>query len=177
MPMVRQPLSVEHALLGLVRERPMHGYEIYQRLRAGQGLGLVWQVKQGLLYAMLKRLEQDGLLTATLEARGARPPRKLWQLTPEGARIFAEWLRQPVKHGRDFRLEFLAKLFFARQDGAPAVGALVGAQRATTMSLLAKLKERAAALERERSYDWLVLRYRIGQLEAALRWLDECDAV
>lgn len=175
--MVRQPLSVEYALLGLVRERPMHGYEIYQRLRAGQGLGLVWQVKQGLLYAMLNRLEEDGLLTASLEARGARPPRKLWQLTPEGARDFAVWLRKPVEHGRDVRVEFLAKLFFAWQDGALATHTLIEAQRAMTTGLLAKLKERAAALERERSYDWLVLRYRIGQLEAALQWFDECAGV
>jgi hypothetical protein len=37
------------------------------------------------------------------------------------------------------------------------------------------LREQAATLRAERSYDWLVLRYRIGQLEAALDWLDECD--
>ncbi len=174
MPMVRQPLSVEHALLGLVRERPMHGYEIHQRLHAGQGLGLVWPVKQGLLYAMLNRLEQEGLLTATLEAQGARPPRKLWQLTADGAQILAEWLQQPVAHGRDFRVEFLAKLYFVRQDGPLAVHALIEAQRAATTSLVATLKASAAVLERERSYEWLVLRYRIGQLEAVLDWLDEC---
>ena len=42
-------------------------------------------------------------------------PRKMLRLTPRGREAFAEWVRNPVEHGRDFRLEFLAKLYFATQ--------------------------------------------------------------
>lgn len=174
MPMVRQPLNVEHALLGLVRNHPLHGYEIHQRLCARHGLGRVWQIKQGLLYATLNRLEAEGLLAAELEPQGARPPRKLWQLTPDGVQVFTDWLKQPISHGRDFRIEFLAKLFFACQDGVTTAQTLIDVQRVATTDLLSALKAAAATLEAARSYDWLVLRYRVGQLEAALAWLDEC---
>ena len=37
-------------------------------------------------------------------------------LTPDGLAAFDRWVASPVAHGRDFRLEFLAKLYFAMQS-------------------------------------------------------------
>ena len=42
-PMIRQPLTIEYALLGFLRQQPRHGYEIYQQLSDPTGLGLVWR--------------------------------------------------------------------------------------------------------------------------------------
>lgn len=173
MPMVRQPLTIEHALLGFVRRQPMYGYEIYQRLLASVELGLVWSLKQSQVYALLAKLEQEGYLAGSLEAQGARPPRKILRLTEAGATAFAAWVGSPVLHGRDFRLEFLAKLYFARHEGAaPALG-LVARQRQASQRRLAELRARIAALP-PHSYDWLVLQFRIGQIEAILAWLETC---
>ncbi len=49
----RSPLSYEYALLGFLSNRPMHAYEIHRRLRKASGLRLIWNVKQGQLYALL----------------------------------------------------------------------------------------------------------------------------
>ncbi len=174
MPMIKQPLTIEYALLGFVRQQPMYGYEIHQRLLASAELGLVWTIKQSLCYAHLTRLEEEGLLRSTLVTQGARPARKMLQLTPAGEAAFLAWVRSPVEHGRDLRLEFLAKLYFARQESAVAALELTERQRQEFALRLAALQEQAAALAASRSYDWLVLRYRIGQLEAALAWLDTC---
>ncbi len=176
MPMVKQPLTIEHALLGLLRQQPMYGYEIHQRLLASAELGLVWRIKQSLLYAHLIRLEEEGLISSMLEPQGSKPPRKILQITPAGAAIFLAWVGSPVEYGRDFRLEFLAKLYFARMEGIPAALQLVARQREASAQRLANLQQRGATLESEHSYDWLVLRYRIGQIEAALAWLDLCAA-
>ena len=81
-PMVKQPLTVELALLGFLRQQPMHAYEIHQTLMRNEALGLVWHLKQSLVYVMLERLEAAGYLTNTLEHRNSRPPRKILQLTP-----------------------------------------------------------------------------------------------
>ena len=86
MPMVKLPLTMEHALLGLVRQRPMYAYEIHQTLAQAEALGLVWQLKQSQTYALLARLEDAGYLASTLEAQDSRPPRKVLQLTPAGRR-------------------------------------------------------------------------------------------
>ncbi len=63
--MVRTPLSMEYILLGLVFKQPMYGYEIHQLLSQPEGLGLIWHLKQSQLYALLEKLEKDGLLEAS----------------------------------------------------------------------------------------------------------------
>ena len=105
-----------------------------------------------------------------------RPPRKLLHLTPGGRAAFARWLVAPVAHGRDFRLEFLAKLYFASQDHPASAGTLIATQQVACRDWLADLRARADALRDARDYDWLVLQFRIGQIEAILGWLEVCAA-
>lgn len=172
--MVKQPLTIEHALLGFLQQQPMHAYEIHQTLRRAKALGLVWHLKQSLLYVMLERLETEAYVTSSLELQGSRPPRKILHLTPSGQQAFAEWLTAPVGHGRDFRLEFLAKLYFASQSNPGRASALIDAQQAACRDWLIDLRVQAKPLEDARNYDWLVLQFRIGQIEAIVAWLDVC---
>jgi len=174
--MVSAPLTLEHALLGFLRQRAMYPYEIYQTLAQAQELGRVWHLKQSQLYALLARLEEAGYLSTTTESQGTRPPRKVMTLTPSGLAAFDRWLRTPVAHGRDFRLEFLAKLFFAGQAGARAVSSLIERQLQACHSWLVDLEAQAAVLQRERQYDWLVVQFRIYQIQAIVSWLDTCAA-
>lgn len=175
-PMVKQPLTIEHALLGFLRQEPMHAYEIHQTLMRNEALGLVWHIKQSLVYVMLERLEIEAFITPTLESQGTRPPRKLLHLTPAGRTAFTEWRITPVAHGRDFRLEFLAKLYFASQDSPASAMVLIAAQQQACRGWLADLRAQADARSAAHDYDWLVLQFRAGQIEAILDWLDLCAA-
>lgn len=175
MPMVKLPLKIEHALLGFVRRQPMYGYEIYQRMVASSEIGLVWNLKQSMLYAVLARLENEGYLRSTIETQDSRPPRKILSLTPRGEEAFVRWVAAPVKHSRDFRIEFLAKLYFALQDGAEPARALVQRQRQATRATVEAIQRQANDMQHH-SYDWLVLQFRIGQTAALLDWLDLCEA-
>jgi PadR family transcriptional regulator, regulatory protein AphA len=175
-PMVKLPLTIEHALLGFVHQRPMHAYEIHQTLMRAEALGLVWHIKQSLVYVYLERLEEEGYLTSTLEPQGSRPPRKVLHLTAAGRAAFARWLESPVEHGRDFRLEFLAKLFFACQGDPASATTLVARQQEACRAWLAELQAQADVMDAARTYDWLVIQFRIGQIEAILTWLDTCAA-
>lgn len=175
-PMVKIPMRMEHVLLGFLRQRPMHAYEIHQTLMQAQALGLVWRVKQSQLYAHIARLEDEGYVTSVIEPQQARPARKVLHLTPAGEAAFADWVSAPVEHGREFRLEFLAKLFFASQLDRATLDALLHGQREANSALIDQLNQTIAELETERHFDRLVLRFRVGQLEASLAWLDECAA-
>jgi PadR family transcriptional regulator AphA len=175
-PMIKTPLTLEHALLGFLHQRSMHAYEIHQTLLRAEALGLVWHLKQSLVYLMLDRLEEANYVSVTLEPQGSRPPRKVLQLTAAGKQAFERWLVAPVAHGRDFRLEFLAKLYFASQDEPTAAGALIVHQQTACRAWLDDLRTQAARLSEARDYDWLVLQFRIGQIEAILTWLDLCAA-
>jgi len=49
---------LELAILGLLKERSMHGYQLSKRLT--DSLGGFWRVSYGSLYPTLRRLERDG---------------------------------------------------------------------------------------------------------------------
>ncbi|HET6949069.1 MAG TPA: PadR family transcriptional regulator [Acidimicrobiales bacterium] len=69
--------DVRNALLALLAERPMHGYEMIQEL-AGR-TGGIWRPSPGSVYPTLQMLEDEGLVIA--DSGGAR---KRYTLTDEG---------------------------------------------------------------------------------------------
>lgn len=167
-------LTIEHALLGFLTEQPLHGYQIYQRLQAAQQLGLVWHLKQAHLYVLLGKLEAAEFVAAELLAQDARPPKRVLHLTAAGRSAFNAWLQSPVRHGRDLRIEFLAKLFWAQHQGSAAAQQLIAAQRTVCEAWLAEIPDELAPEVDVQPYAWLVRSFRRGQIEAMLAWLDTC---
>jgi DNA-binding PadR family transcriptional regulator len=53
-------IMLELAVLGLLKEQPLHGYELKKRL--GETLGFLWGVSYGSLYPALRRLEGAGAI-------------------------------------------------------------------------------------------------------------------
>jgi len=153
----------------------MHAYEIHQRLRKASGLRLIWTVKQGQLYALLARLEDEGLIASTLEPQGGRPPRKMLSLTADGEAAFRRWMVEPVRRPRHFRQVFLAKLYFAAQDSPETLRLLLDRQRIASQSLLESLQCQVDAVQGQRPYEQLVYRLRALQTTAHLQWLDEVE--
>ncbi len=169
----KQSLTIELSLLGLLRRQPMHPYELFQQLQRKDALSFIWQVKQSHLYALLDRLEANGYLIHQLETQGSRPPRKVLSLTPAGESRFMAWVTTPVVHGRDMRLEFLAKFYFARLEGLSTVIQLLERQLSCCRQWLTDNEKRIACLAAN-SFERLVLRYRTGQIQATIDWLEEC---
>ncbi len=171
----RSPLSYEYALLGFLSQQPMHAYEIQQRLRQTSGLRLVWTVKQGQLYALLARLEEEGYIASALEPQEGHPPRKMLSLTTQGEETLQRWLVEPVRRPRQFRQEFLAKLFLASQAGPATLRRLLESQVAANLRLLEDQQSQIDSAPLDQPYERLVYRWRAAQTEAHLRWLDECQ--
>jgi DNA-binding PadR family transcriptional regulator len=70
--------DVRAAILTLLTERPMHGYEMIQEI-AARSNGL-WKPSPGSVYPTLQLLEDEGLIAAT-ETDGSK---KLFELTDDG---------------------------------------------------------------------------------------------
>lgn len=171
-PRLKQPLSLEHAILGFVRQQALHGYEIYQHLSAPDGLGMIWSLKQSQFYALVAKLEQEGYLDTTLEYHGFHPPRKLLHLTADGAAAFATWIKSPVRHLDDRWCEFLAKLYFAQRTDYGTAQELMTRQRSLSTAWLDKLNGQLQGLDAAQTYARQVLQLHIHQLETFLDWLD-----
>jgi len=176
-PNVRHSLSIELALLGFLRQGPLHGYQIHQQLSGPSGLSQVWRLKQSQLYALLARLDEAGYISGTLQAQESRPARRVYSLTPRGEAVYLEWVRSPVSVPRQIRQEFLTKLYFARRESTQAYAELVIAQRAATHGWLADLQARSPASPDAEPQTWLVYQYRIHHIQAILDWLTLCERV
>jgi PadR family transcriptional regulator PadR len=80
---------VEPALLLLLRERPMHGYELLERLP--EVTGDEARVDVGNLYRVLRALEDEGIVTSEWSAELPGPARRTYELTDAGRRLLDHW--------------------------------------------------------------------------------------
>ncbi|MFJ7126997.1 PadR family transcriptional regulator [Streptomyces sp. NPDC098101] len=84
---------LELSILGFLYERPLHGYELKERIH---GLsGHVRPVSDGALYPAITRLVRNGLVDSRTEPGASAAPRRTLSLTPEGRRELLDRLRAP----------------------------------------------------------------------------------
>jgi len=136
----------------------------------------VWRMKQSQLYALLTKLEDEEYLVTTLQPQEARPPRKVYSLTAAGRSAFELWLMTPVTHGRQMRVEFLAKLYFAYRQGPQVVAPLLTQQVLTCRQWLAELQAQGNTAAAVDPFAQAVYHFRITQVESFLTWLLLCQA-
>ena len=172
MPRQSSPLSVEYVLLGFLEQESIHGYDLYKRLNSLEPVGLVWRIKQSQLYAIMDRLEVEGLVTSTVIPGESHPNRKQYELTDSGRATFMSWRSSPVQHGREIRMEFLAKLFFALQAGKETTLALVKNQLASCSTWADNIENALNETPETKIYERIVFQYRLTQMRAVIDWLE-----
>jgi poly-beta-hydroxybutyrate-responsive repressor len=79
---------VEPSLLLLLRERPLHGYELLERIPE---LGVEGRVDIGNLYRLLRALEEEGLVSSEWSAELPGPAKRTYELTAEGRKLLDRW--------------------------------------------------------------------------------------
>jgi PadR family transcriptional regulator AphA len=166
-PTERDRNPAEYLILGVLAGGNLHGYDLYQYLE--ENLGRIWTLGRSQTYALLSRMEQAGLVAHQRQAQEKRPDRKNFSLTPLGRKIFNHWVRAPVEHIRDLRLEFLAKIHFLEKSDRKWVEKLIEGQQEVCREKFSRLEERkrSAPSGMERlTYD-----FRLSQARAALDWL------
>ena len=83
---------LELAILGLLKERGMHGYQLKKRL--ADTLGSFWQVSYGSLYPALKRLQRQGAVEMVFPKEDVGRRKNVYRITAEGEALFAEMLER-----------------------------------------------------------------------------------
>jgi DNA-binding PadR family transcriptional regulator len=164
------------ALLGLLLEKPAHGYDLSRRFAPTSALGDIIHLSPSHLYALLARLERDGLITGEVQDAGNHPQRRVYHLTSAGREAIQRWIDHPVTHPRDMRLDFPLKLYIARSFGAARVEELVDRQRAVFRDYIARLQgeDKPADSVDDAAFLDLMRMGRIGRAQAALDWLNHC---
>jgi PadR family transcriptional regulator AphA len=118
-PRVELSLS-DWAVLGVVAQRPTHGWPVVRALAADGTLGRVWTVGRPVVYRSLTTLADAGLIEPAGDAPGVRgPQRTIMRVTRSGRSALRKWLATPVVHVRDIRTEFLLKLALLDEANEP----------------------------------------------------------
>jgi len=167
---MRKELAPQWALLGLLTQKPMHGYELYRYFTDPSALGQVWYLGLSQMYKLLKELEGQGHLEATVEEQENYPDRKVYHITPAGRAAFLQWMEKPISSPRLIRVEFLAKLFLAQLLGAEMIERVISIQLETCQAQLTRLQKRAS----DKGFGHLVFQFRKGQIQAVIDWLRTC---
>jgi DNA-binding PadR family transcriptional regulator len=164
---VKTRFSTEFVLLGTLFQGPKHGYEIIRFLEST--LESTWQVSTSQLYVLLKKLEREGYLKSSLKAQESRPSKRVFSLTAEGRKVFLEWLRCPVEHVRDLRIEFLAKLFFFLHLSLGGGKDLIKGQTRILEEIKKRFQKRRG--QENDPFNRLVLGIKLRTIETWLQWL------
>ena len=166
-------MSVRFAILGLLAQKPRHGYELRAAFEAVVGGDVNWDVKPAQIYTTLDRLEEAGLVERSSDlGEGDEPSRRVYALTASGHAALAEWFSQGVTpdHQRD---EFFVKLMTALVSGEGKLDRIIQTQRAHLFQELhAATSLRDSYNPRTEMAQILLLDKAVMHLEADLRWLD-----
>ncbi|MCC6236130.1 MAG: helix-turn-helix transcriptional regulator [Dehalococcoidia bacterium] len=162
----------QYAILGLLEHTPAHGYQLQRSFAPDGDLTGVLPLEQASLYGALKELANQGLIQGVEAREGLRPPKTVYQLTPDGRRLLASWLKRPVERLRQVRLDFLLKIYFTRKHGRRAVRSLVDAQVSACHEYLSQLEARAAEIDPD-DFVYLVIESRTSAARSTLDWLRE----
>jgi len=171
MPRKKSGLSAaEYAIIGLVQQQPMHGYQIAREMAPNQGLGLICPLRLSNVYLLLGNLERRGLIAVDHRSQDAYPPKTVYKATAAGRRAFESWLRQPPARLREVRLDFLLKLYFLQGKDSASLPGLVEQQIDFCRQFLSEWEALTAAAEPD-SFDHLALQSKLSAARGTLDWL------
>jgi DNA-binding PadR family transcriptional regulator len=159
-------VSIPYALLGLLEERPRHGYEL--KGLYDERFGAKPPLRFGQVYTTLARLRRDGLVDISAVESGAGPERKLYLITPTGVADLERWLYEPEPPETYRRKGLFTKVVLALMSGRPAEE-ILDAQRAAHLVRMRELTDRK---RRGDLTDALATDFELFHLEADLRWVE-----
>jgi DNA-binding PadR family transcriptional regulator len=169
---------LELAILGLLQEAPMHGYELRKELATKLGT-LRAAISYGTLYPTLKRLKLAGWISEAEANDDIVPPmtskrgRVVYKITAEGKEHFADLLTQAGPETYDdagFGVHFT---FFSRTDRATRLRILEGRRRRIEERREGLREILARAADRLDAYTLELQRHGLEACEREVRWLEE----
>ncbi|KWW98409.1 Uncharacterized protein LI90_29 [Carbonactinospora thermoautotrophica] len=173
---------LELAVLGLLAESPLHGYELRKRLNAL--LGSFRAFSYGSLYPCLKDLLAKGWIaeeTPQEATPGGRPlkgrrSKIVYRLTPEGKEHFQQLLATSGPSEWEDENFGVRLAFFAKTDADVRMRILEGRRSRLEERLHALRQSLARTWERLDNYTLELQRHGLESVEHEVRWLNELIA-
>jgi DNA-binding PadR family transcriptional regulator len=165
-------MSVPHALLALLSEKPKYGLRLQNEFEARTGK--VWPLNVGQVYTTLQRLERDGLIEADGEGERSQKQRR-YRITSAGAEELTGWLRTPPELVPPPRDELVIKALVALQIPGIDIHEILQVHRRHVIEVMQRYTRIKAEAGEEDVPLALVADAELFRLEAIVRWLDAAD--
>jgi DNA-binding PadR family transcriptional regulator len=168
---------LELAILGLLHDSPMHGYELRKRLNAL--LGAFRALSYGTLYPALKSLLLEGLIREAGHVDGPAPPlagkraRIVYELTAEGKERFNSLVREPGPAAWEDGTFDVHFAFFARTDAATRLQILEGRRSRLQERREGVRQSMLRSRERIDQYTLELQQHGLESVDREVRWLTE----
>lgn len=165
-------MSVRNTLLGLLAQRPRHGYELRAAFEALVGGEELWNVKPAQIYTTLARLEESGLVRCDGTTQDGGPEKRTLSLTEQGRAELASWFETSID-GEHHRDEFYLKLLLSLSTPGIEPHRVIQVQRSGLYHNLHDITSRRNQCNPQVELAQIFLLDKaIMHLEADLRWLD-----
>ena len=82
-------MSLRHALLGVLKDKPLTGYDLVRHFQGT--VGFLWSAPQSQIYPELRRMEAEGLIQAQVAPRGQRAQKRIYSVTEAGMAELRRW--------------------------------------------------------------------------------------
>lgn len=181
--MTKRGETLELAVLGLLHENPMHGYELRKQLNVVLGWGRV--LSYGSLYPALKKMLRLGWITehtsspAAGAAKGgagvSRRQRIVYELTGPGNDRFAKLMSDAGPSSWEDDTFDVRFAFFGRTDREIRLRVLEG-RRSRLEERLARARQQLAHSRERDTYAMELQRHGLESVEREVSWLSELIA-
>lgn len=168
---MKRPVPDE-VILGLLRSKPAHGYDLLECFRSPSQLGRMWTLSTSQLYAVLKRLEEAGEINGEQVYSDDAPAKVVYSVTGKGLSMLNNWLYDPEPSASIHRIRvlFLSRLYIADLLEVETDKIIRNQKKACLDQLNVFLDEREKS---GNTFENLTVDFIIGQLNAAITWLDQ----
>jgi DNA-binding PadR family transcriptional regulator len=162
---------LELAILGLLKERAMHGYQLSKRL--ADTLGAFWKVSYGSLYPALKRLEREGAVESAFPREEVGRRKNVYRITAKGEEMFSALLQEAGEESWEDN-RFRVRLAFFQYLKPDTRLRLLEKRRAYLEDRLSQIKTSLAkARERIDNYTLSLMRHGEEATQQDIKWLDD----
>jgi DNA-binding PadR family transcriptional regulator len=178
---------LELAILGLLKEHPMHGYQLSRELSDAHGP--FWRVSYGSLYPSLRRLERGGAIEATTPdgtasgetarsmAGGANKKatkgrrKTVYRITAAGEELFLDLLQETPHEGQSEDTRFRIRLAFFRYLSPEARIRLLERRRAALEGRLTAITDALRSTTTQDDYQRSLMEHGRLATESDIAWL------
>ncbi len=158
-------------ILGLLVDKPMHGYEIDQLINT-EGIREWFNVSMPSIYYSLRKLAEKGLVAETVLPGSKAPARSIYRLTEEGREAFFGEVKKELGAFHKCNLEHELSLFFINKLPLEEVLDLLEKRKAALVKQLESIHVKIEESIGEATPSRAFLQHLASHIELDIKWYD-----